>query len=115
MPGLGYANQVRLRLQTASEGSSVWTLGWTETFTPKIEGITPQFRCQAAVADRLSEDVNLGSGFLQRILTLGMEIQLQFHTDGVSLQVENKIVRLKGKGATEKVEGIQPWYDDDLI
>ena len=48
-----------------------------ETFTLKMEGITPQFRCQAAAADGLVEDVNLGSGFLQRILTLGM-VQLQF-------------------------------------
>ena len=63
-----------------------------ETFTLKIEGITPQFRCQVAVADGLSEDVNLGSGFLQKISALGMEIQLQFHPYRVNLQVENKIV-----------------------
>ena len=73
-----------------------------ETFTLKIEGITPQFRCQEAVLDGLSEDVNLGSGFLQRISTLGMEVQLQFHPDRVSLQVENEILQLKGKGATKR-------------
>ena len=63
-----------------------------EAFTLKIKGITPQFKCQAAVAQGLSEDVNLGSSFLQRVSTVGMEAQLHFHPDGVSLQIENEIM-----------------------
>ena len=60
-----------------------------EAFTQKLEGITPQFKCQAAVAQGLWEHVNLGSSFLQRVSTVGMEVQLHFHPDGVSLQIEN--------------------------
>ena len=47
---LGYADQTKLKLRTASEGSELLTLGWTEAFTLKIIGITSQFNCQAAVA-----------------------------------------------------------------
>ena len=102
--GLGYADQTKLWLQTASEGSKLSTLGWTEAFPLKIEGITSQFKCQAATARGLSEDINLGSGFLQRVSTVGMDAQLHFYPDGVSLQSKDVVVRLRGKETTEKLQ-----------
>ena len=47
---LGHSDQTKLKLRTASEGSKLLTLGWTEAFTLKINRITSQFKCQAAVA-----------------------------------------------------------------
>ena len=65
-----------------------------------------------AVAQGLSEDVNLGSGFLQRVSTVRMDAQLHFLSDRVSLQIEDEIMQMRGKETTER---LQPWHERDLI
>ena len=115
MLGLGYADRGPVRLGTASKGCEVWTLGWTTTFSLEIDGITPQFCCQAVVADGLAEDVNLGSLFLQQVSTLCVEVQLHFYPDKVHLQVGNETILLKGKRNTRRIEWVQAWHEKDLI
>ena len=112
--GLEYAERTRLRLRTASEGS-YYQPSVGQKLLPRMKGITSQFMCQMAVAQGLSEDINLGSGFLQRVSTVGMDAQLHFHSDGVSLQIEDEIVQLRGEGTTERVERVHPWHERDLI
>ena len=71
--GLSYINQIWVKLRTASVGTKLVTVGWTEPFVLRIQGITSQFKCQATVVHGLSEDVNQGSGFLQWVSTVRMD------------------------------------------
>ena len=72
--GLEYTDRSQVRLQTAAEGCEIWTLGWSSVFCLEIEGITPRFCGHAVVANRLAEDVNLGTLFLQQVSTLNVEV-----------------------------------------
>ena len=67
------------------------------------------------VANRLAEDVNLGSPFLQQVSMLNVEVQLHFYPSRVHLQVGDETVHLKGKGDMGRMEWVQAWHERDLI
>ena len=94
-------------------GSKLVTMGWTESFVLRIQRITSQFRCQAAVVQGLSEDMNMGSGFLQRVSTVGMGTQLHCYLDGVSLQIQNEVMRLEGRKTMERIRPVV-WQEREI-
>ena len=99
---LKYAKITKSNVKTAANGMGMTKLGLTEIFTLSIEGIKMIFDTQATVIKELSDDINIGAGFLQRAAARGILTQLDFHPDGTRLNMNKEAVNLVSKVMPEE-------------
>ena len=74
---------------TAGKGVGLTQTGLSQPFDMRIPGIKKIFRIKAMVIKDLSDDVNLGSGFLQK-----HNITLKFNPEGTTMMVEDAKLEL---------------------
>ena len=86
---LKYSKLQKSRVGTAAQSSPMTKLGISQTFSLRLKGITKVFRTKATIIRELSDHLNLGGGFLQRIKAV-----LAFQPNGTELQVDNRAVEL---------------------
>ena len=94
---MGNVQETKNYKTTATMGSNLTRLGLTGCFILKLEGVALEFGCQAAVVQGLATDVNLGSGFLQRIAACGLNAHHKFLPNKVQLHIHEETVDLGDK------------------
>ena len=73
-------------------------LGITEQFEIWIKDIPATFSVTAVVIEELSDEVNLGTGFLQKVESVtGLKAVMEFHTEGTILRHGESAVELISK------------------
>ena len=94
--GLRYERLSRTKVGTACKGAQMTLIGWTEPFSLRFDGVNRIFSIKAAVFSKLSDDINIGQGFLQQLPKMietcgtchtGTRPQLEFHPDGTTLRL----------------------------
>ena len=96
--GLGYSSLGRGRVPTAGSGAMT-NMGISEPFSLKLDGISKTFTVKALVCKELSDEVNIGTGFFQKISvpfseTSGKVPCLRFYRDGTTLSVNDESIPL---------------------
>jgi hypothetical protein len=71
---------------TAKKGAKMEALGISRPMELRLEGINKTFTITPLVVPGLTDDINLGTGFLQSI-GAGMECSMQFTEEGTTLKV----------------------------
>ena len=88
---LGYSTLGRGTVPTAGKGQGMTNLGISQSFSLKIQGMKKTYEIKALVCKELSDDINIGTGFLQQISKESMTNPggkapcLHFYQDGVTL------------------------------
>ena len=90
------------KVSTAGTGLGMTRMGVSQPFQMRIPGIQGIFRVpKAIVIKELTDEVNLGTGFLQRLQAVtGRSPSLKFHANGTSLCVGEDSIELVKKVGT---------------
>ena len=83
---LKYSKLQKGIIPTAGEHQGMARLSITETFTLKLDGISNTYSVKALVCHELSDEINIGTQFLQDI-SKGQKTMIEFYQDGTKLTV----------------------------
>ena len=83
--GLQYESRLEGRVKTAAKNQGMEQKGITKHFAMSIEGVSGLFRTQALVLRGLSDEINIGCAFLQRLSAQGLPVSMKFHPRGTQL------------------------------
>ncbi len=100
--GLHYEKICRSNVATAGKGLGMTKLGQTKPFTIRLDGINKAFKTKATVIRELSDDINLGGGFLQQAAAKGVTTRLEFLPSGTLLHMNKETVDLVSKVLPEE-------------
>ena len=109
---LQYDKISKSKVGTAGKGMAMTKLGTTKPFTIRLEGIQKVFQTKATVIRGLSDDINLGGGFLQQAAAKGVKTQLEFLPTGTLLHMNKETVDLVSKVIPED-EGLPIQQEKD--
>jgi dUTPase len=103
--GLPYHKLTPAKVGTAATGGHLTKLGITKVFTVRFNNFPHALQTKATVLRGLSDDINLGGGFLQRLAGRGLAPKLIFHDNGTSLELGGQHLELIKQVQAEPEDG----------